>query len=189
MEIVKGLMSLAGNGFGLVGLAWAMATLQPLLLPYLLVGGIPLWLTSVKNSRDTFSTDRGLIQADRRRAYLRDVLTGKDHAKEVRAFGLADLIRRRHGLAYDEWLVERHLLLRRRRRRTLRAMTASAVLSIVFGALLLVLFLDARIGLPAAAAAAYGARQLRQRVDGLVFGWVPSTSPPSTSTTSRPSSP
>ncbi|MEA2932599.1 MAG: ATP-binding cassette, subfamily bacterial [Actinomycetota bacterium] len=167
MEIVKGVMSLAGDGIGLVGLAWAMATLQPLLLPYMLVGGIPLWLTSVRNSKDSFSTDLGLVEASRRRSYLRDVLTGKDHAKEVRAFGLAEPIRRRHGQAYDEWLEARRLLLRRRQRRTLRAMTVSTVLSVVFGGLLLVLFLDARIGLPAAAAAAYGVRQLRQRIDAL----------------------
>ncbi len=40
----------------------------------------------------------------------------------------------------------------------------------MFGGLLLVLFLDARIGLAAAAAAAYGARQLRSRVDSLITG-------------------
>ena len=133
MEIAKGVMSLGGNGFGLVGLTWAMATLQPAAARLRDRRRGPLWLASVQNSQDSFSSDLRLAEANRRRTYLRNILTGKAEAKEVRAFGLTDFVRRRYDQAYDHWIEERRRVLRRRRRRTLRAVAASSVLSIVFG--------------------------------------------------------
>ncbi len=170
MDIVQGLMAMAGSGFALVGLAWAMFALQPLLLPCLAVGASPLWLTSVRNVRDSFATDMRMVESTRRRRYLRGILTGRDEAKELRAFGLADSVRQRYDRVYDEWIEERRRLLRRGLRRTLRGVATGWLLSIVFGSLLLLLFLDSRIGLAEAAAAAFGARLLRNRVVTLISG-------------------
>jgi ATP-binding cassette subfamily B protein len=170
MEIVRGLIGLGGNAFGLVGLAVAMFTLQPVLLPFMAIAGIPLWMASVRNSRDAFRTDLGLVETRRRRAYLRDVLASREHADEVRAFGLVDVVRRRYDDEYDGWLEARARLKRRRLRRTLRALAVGSILSVGFGWMLLTLFLDARLGLSAAAAAVFGARQLRQRIDGVMSG-------------------
>jgi ATP-binding cassette subfamily B protein len=170
MEIVKGLLSLLGNGFGLVGLAWAMFTIQPALLPFLAVAGVPLWRASVRNSRDAFRTDLVLVESRRRQQYLRNVLSSRDHADELRAFGLAGVIRGRYDREYDRWMQARRELQRRRMIRTLKALGVGAVLTAALGCVLLALYLEARVDVSGAVVAVYGARQLRQRIDGVLVG-------------------
>jgi len=124
----------------------------------------------VRNSRDAFRTDLGLVESRRRQVYLRSVLSSRAHADEVRAFGLVEVIRRRYDVEYDRWMLARRRLQQRRLVRTLHALGVGWIVTIGLGGLLLTLFLDARLGLSAAAVAVYGARQLRHRIDGFLFG-------------------
>jgi ATP-binding cassette subfamily B protein len=170
MEIVNGVLGLLGNGFGLVGLVWAVFTVQPALVPLMVLGGIPLWLASLRNSRDAFRTDLELVESRRRRQYLRNILSSRDGADEVRAFALADAIRERYDREYDRWMQARRELQRRRMVRTLVALAVGSVLAVALLGVLLALYLEARLGLSAALVAVYGARQLRQRIGGVLSG-------------------
>jgi ATP-binding cassette subfamily B protein len=62
---------------------------------------------------------------DRERAYLASLLTQRDPAKEVRAFGLAGFLRARHDRLYDERIGE----MRRISARQLREMAAADLAS------------------------------------------------------------
>jgi ATP-binding cassette, subfamily B, bacterial len=104
---------------------------------------------------------------DRERGYLASLLTMRDPAKEVRAFGLVDALRSRHDRLYDERLAELRKVARRQTRFALLANLASALITGATLALLVVLALEGRMTLADAAAAAAAIVLLGQR---LIYG-------------------
>jgi ATP-binding cassette, subfamily B, bacterial len=91
----------------------ALIVLQPLLLPLVLVSIVPLVLIGRLGARRQFEFAKERVLGDRQRDYLRSVLTGKDEAKEVRAFGSGAELRSRYERLYDDYLKQ----LRRFRRK------------------------------------------------------------------------
>src|SRR5919201_1902353 len=89
LQMVNGLVGLAGAAVAAVGLVSALTSIQPLLLPLLLAGYVPLWIVAARNSGDFYAVMFGMTPNDRVRHYLQQVMTGRDPAKEVRAFRLA----------------------------------------------------------------------------------------------------
>ena len=67
---------------------------------------IPVWLATVRASRAVYRWNTTFTERDRRRAYLESILTRKDEAKELRAFGAAPFLRLRYDLLYDERITE-----------------------------------------------------------------------------------
>ena len=63
--------------------------MNPALLPLLILGGVPVLITSRRQSQLEFDFLARQTQSTRMRNYLTWVQTGRDEAKEVRAFGLA----------------------------------------------------------------------------------------------------
>jgi ATP-binding cassette, subfamily B, bacterial len=96
MQIVTGLIGLLGASVAATAIVIALATLQPLLLPLVLLGFVPLWFVSTRNSRDLYQFTRAMTPNDRERNYLRILLTRRDTAKEVRAFDTAAFLRKRY---------------------------------------------------------------------------------------------
>jgi len=100
------------------------------------IGYVPLWIVSSRNTRDFYEFNRGMTPNDRQRNYLQSILTRRDPAKEVRSFGTAGFLRERYDRLYDERIVELRLLARRRMRRSLlgslsaTAVTAATVLAL-----------------------------------------------------------
>lgn len=94
-QVTQGLVMGTGATLASLGLGAALMSLHPLLLPLLLLGGLPLVLTGRRESRLEF--DFAVRQADthRLREYLILLQTDRDAAAEVRAFGLAGELRRR----------------------------------------------------------------------------------------------
>jgi ATP-binding cassette subfamily B protein len=101
---------------------------------------------------------------DRERGYLASLLTGRDPAKEVRAFGLAGFLRSRHDRLYDERIAG----MRRVSTRQLRGMAvADLASSLTIGiaiALILWLAVSHHLALSAAAAGAAALVLLGQRL-------------------------
>ena len=54
IQIVNGLVGLIGAAVAATGIVLALAALQPLLLPLVLLGVVPLWFVSTRNSRDLY---------------------------------------------------------------------------------------------------------------------------------------
>jgi ATP-binding cassette subfamily B protein len=102
--VVSALMQLPANLAGLAAIVVALLILQPLLLPIVLLSMIPLALIARINGRQAFEFAKSRVLGDRQRDYLRGVLTGKDEAKEVRAFGVGIELRGRYERLYDDYL-------------------------------------------------------------------------------------
>ncbi|HET8682040.1 MAG TPA: ABC transporter ATP-binding protein [Micromonosporaceae bacterium] len=81
-------LSVLAVGVALVVVAWW-------LLPLLLVAALPSVRVALLQQRTHYALQVALMENRRVRSYLVQLLTGRDEAKEVRAFGLAGLLGRR----------------------------------------------------------------------------------------------
>src|SRR5215203_5824997 len=167
MQTVNGLLGLVGSIVTAGGILIALFALQPLLLPLVMLGYIPLWFVASKNSRDLYRFMHGMTPNERQRHYLERVLMGRDPAKEVRSFGLAGFLRGRYDHLYDERIAELRSLARRRMGRSLLGSLAGAAVTAGTVAVLAWLFVTGRMGLAAAGTAVFGLYQLGGRLRGL----------------------
>jgi ATP-binding cassette subfamily B protein len=167
IQMVNGLVGLFGSTVAAVGILIALSTLQPLLLPLVLLGLVPLWFVSARNSRDLYTFSRAMTPIDRKRDYLRALLTRRDTAKEVRAFDSTPFLRARYDRLYDQRIAELRALARRRTARALLgAVTSAGMTALTTGALAL-LYLSGRMTLAGTGAAVLGLYQLGGRLRGL----------------------
>jgi ATP-binding cassette subfamily B protein len=113
-QITYGLVGTIGAVVASIGLLVAIMLVQPALLPLLLIAGVPVLITSRRQSQLEFDFLARQTQSMRLRTYLTWVQTGRDEAKEVRAFGLARNFGKRLNSLYAEYLrdLAQHLLQR-----------------------------------------------------------------------------
>ncbi|WP_432570298.1 ABC transporter ATP-binding protein [Kineococcus sp. SYSU DK005] len=168
--VAQGLVGIVGGLVGSAGLCAALWALEPVLLPVLLLAGVPLFLLSRRGGRLEFDFAVAQTPAYRARAHLRDALVGRREAKEVRAYGLAPVLRGR----YEELAGAYERDLRRQVARRVRLAVAGqalTALSVVLTALLLLWLVGrGRLGLADAGAAAAAAPLLASRLQALVSG-------------------
>lgn len=169
-SLVFGLMNLSGSLFAVLGIAAYLAVQAPLLLALVAIGGVPVALVRRKLGQQSFDFFVAETESDRQRDYLRQVLTGRDEAKEVRAFNLGPPLRARFDHLYGEHL-GRYLAYMRRRvtLNLLGSVFTAAAAAVAIGALVWMLLTD-RIGVAAAAAVAAAVQQLTTRIQGLLTG-------------------
>jgi len=169
-QVTNGVITVIGATAAGVTLAITLATFNPLLLPLLLLSGIPIIITSRRESRLEFRFNVAQTQPQRQRTYTSILLTGRDEAKEVRAFGLARTLRARFNGLYDRYLddLKRHL-----RHRAGYNVTGQLVSAIVLGLTLLVLVWLISVGglsVATAGAALVAVRSLATQVQALAGG-------------------
>lgn len=170
MQLAAGLGTLTTSLLILVGIAGALVYLEPLLLPILIAGYIPLWYATTRNSKALFELVLSLTEDDRQRAYLQKVLSGRDEAKEVRAFALAPLLRRRYDKLYEERISKLRDVARQRLWRSLLAAFGTSGLTAVALGLLGFLYVDGHMSLASMGAAIAGILQLGGRMRSLADG-------------------
>ena len=166
-QICAQLATVGNASFIVIGVIVALGIIQPLLIPLVLVGFIPVLIATTRSSRELYDFAFGFAQHDRRMMYLDSLLTGKDPAAEVRAYGLYDFLLERHKAAAGERLGNVRRLARAEVRRVAAASGASAL---VRGATLVLvgwLMLSGHLSAAAAAVAAVGVQLLAGRLDGL----------------------
>ncbi|WP_067828795.1 ABC transporter ATP-binding protein [Actinomadura kijaniata] len=120
-QLVQGLGALSNALMGTAGVALALLTIEPLLVPATLLAGVPLWLAGLRSGQLLFDTLFRLTPAERERSYLLEILTNRRSAVEIRAFGLAPYLRGRWDRRTDERLAEIRGTAHRRLRITLAA--------------------------------------------------------------------
>jgi ATP-binding cassette, subfamily B, bacterial len=167
LQTVNGLLGLVGASVAAVGIVAALTTLQPLLLPLVAFGYLPLWIVSARNTRDLYGFMFRMTPNEREREYLRTILTRRGPAKEVRAFGIAGFLRSRYDRLYDRRIAELRALARRRTLRSLVAAASSAAVTAVTVGALAWLLVSGRMDLAAVGAAVFGLYQLSGRLRGL----------------------
>ncbi|MDQ3895973.1 MAG: ABC transporter ATP-binding protein/permease [Actinomycetota bacterium] len=170
LQLVNGLGTLTTSLVTLVGIAAALVALQPILLPFILLGYVPFWYASTRNSKALFQFVLDLTEQDRQRAYLQRLLSGRDEAKEVRAFGLAPLLRGRYQRLYDERIAKLRQVARRRLGRSLWAALGTSGLTVASLGLLGYLYVEGRMSLSELGAAVGGLLLLSGRLAGVAAG-------------------
>jgi ATP-binding cassette, subfamily B, bacterial len=168
-QVVEGLTGLAGATIGIAGITLALLALQPWLVPLVLAAGVPLLIAVAKGGELMFGFHHRMTEAERRRNYLYMLLSGKDAAKELRAFGLARFLRERFDRLYDEHMDELRKVARRRLRVAVLGNLATTVVLAGIVAALLVLALSGRIDLADAGTAAGAVFILGERLMNAVF--------------------
>jgi len=163
---VRALIGLMANVLSLLALGSVLATLEPVLLPFVVVATIPGLVVATRLTRARHRMHLRLSQDARREEYLVSILTGRDEAKEVRSFNLAPGLRALHD-GYARTRIDAHLeLARRSARERLAASAVSAVSTAAGIALLVWLVVDGRIDPAGAAAAAYAMQRIRTWLSG-----------------------
>jgi ATP-binding cassette subfamily B protein len=169
MQIVNGLLGLVGAAAAAAGVVLALASFQPLLLPLVLLGYVPLWIAASRNSRDYYDFAFQMTPNDRMRMYLQHLLLERNPAKELRAFQLAPFLRRRYDSLYDDRIAEARSVARRRTWRSLLgALTAASITAISVGALAW-LYVEDKMSLAATGAAIFGLYQLGNQLRSMHF--------------------
>jgi ATP-binding cassette subfamily B protein len=105
-QMVFGLQGLGRSMAGAIGAGAALLAVAPLLVPVALLALIPGWLASHHRGRAFYHFGFVMTPRDRERTYLASLLTARDPAKEIRAFGLAGFLRARHDRLYDERIAQ-----------------------------------------------------------------------------------
>jgi ATP-binding cassette subfamily B protein len=152
---------------GGVVIAFVLVTVQPLLIPALLVAGVPLAIAATRNSQALYDAMHAITPLNRERRYLQDVLTGRDEAKEVRSFGSAAYLRSRHDNRYREELAALREVSRLRSRRSVAAGLGASIITLAVLTVLIVLTVRGQIALADAAIGAVAVQQLAMRVRGV----------------------
>jgi ATP-binding cassette, subfamily B, bacterial len=163
-QMVFGLQGLGRSVAGAIGAGVALLAVAPLLVPVALLALIPGWLANHYRGRAFYDFGFVMTPRDRERGYLVSLLTARDPAKEVRAFGLAGFLRARHDRLYDERIAK----MRRISAQQLRVMAAADLASAATIGLAIagILWLAAshHLALPSAAAGAAALVLLGQRL-------------------------
>jgi ATP-binding cassette, subfamily B, bacterial len=131
IQMVDGLIGTIGAIASVAGIVVALLAIQPWLVPLLFLAGLPLLAGVMKAGQAMFGFHMRMTSIARARNYLYRLLTDKDPAREVRAFGLADYLTGRHTVLYEQHMTE----LRKTTRKRFRIAIASTLgLSAALGA-------------------------------------------------------
>ena len=163
-ELVYALLNLANLLATSVVVVGVLIGSVPEVLGALVLIAVPAILAARASARLAFQTTYELTPDDRLRFYLYRALTGRAEARELRVFGLADVLRERWDGLYDDRMRRIRELVRRDVLFNGLAALIGAVL--VAGVLLVVVqaAVDGRIGLDEAAVAIVGLQQLTTRL-------------------------
>lgn len=127
IEVVNSLTTLLTALLATLGIGIALFTMHALLLPLVIVAGIPVLLATLHNSRQTYEFEYLWTPRNRERAYLMELLTHKDTAQELRVFSATRFLRQRYDAVTDERLSRLRAFLRRRLRVGLAGMLGGSI--------------------------------------------------------------
>ena len=169
-QVTQGLIAMGGALAASIGVGAALVSISPLLLPLLVVGGLPVLLTSRRESRLEFDFSVRQTPALRLRQYLTLVQTGREEAKEVRSFGLGAWLHTRFSAVYGAYLSDLARHLRRRATLSVLGNLGSAVVLVLTLAALVWMILTDQVSVAGAGAAIVAIRMLATQIQALFAG-------------------
>jgi ATP-binding cassette subfamily B protein len=101
-SVVHSLVASVSGAVGLLGMAALLTALSPALVVIALASVLPIGILQRRVNREIYGFWTGAAGDDRRRQYLRELLTRPESASEVRAFGLAPELLSRHIRAIED---------------------------------------------------------------------------------------
>lgn len=165
-EIVEAVTQLTGAVVGGAVVAAVLATVEPWLVPAMLLAGVPVLVVAGRNSRAMFDAVAAITPLNREREYLQKVLTSRDEAKEIRALEATAHLRERYADRYAEEIAALRRLSRLRARRVLLAGLASTLITTAVLVLLVIASVRGRLTLADVAVGAVAVQQLGARLRG-----------------------
>ena len=135
LNMVFGLSGLSSAAIGVVGVSVALLAIEPLIIPMVLLVLLPAWLTASRRGWEFWRYFWRMTPRDRERNYLGQVLTGRDEAKEVRAFGLGQYLLGRWKALYEDRIGE---LRKVARRQLLYTLLSTLTIALLLGGTILV---------------------------------------------------
>ena len=168
VTVTTAIFGLLGGLLSVTALFGALLTIEPLLVPLLLVTGVPAVLLTRRAAKTEFDFAVRYTPVVRIRDYLRIVLGGREAAKEVRAFGAERALRTRHDIASGQLLKGVHSQVRRRQRYAIAVVLCSALVLAATLGLLLYFVATRRVTIAGAGAAVVAVRLLSSRLDQMV---------------------
>ena len=167
---VNALIGLVGSVLGFVARGSVLASLEPLLVPFVVIATLPGLFVDRRLRTARYRLHLKLLQDSRQEDYLVRVLTGRDEAKEVRSFNTSGWLRRRHDELADRRIAQQTALAMKSARERLLA-SALAALATGCGLVILVwLVVDGRLDPAGAAAAGYAMQRIRGWLAGAMRG-------------------
>jgi ATP-binding cassette subfamily B protein len=164
LQISMSLLGLVSTAASSLGIGIAILNVQPLLLPLVLFGYLPLWVAVGRNSSSLYSFSFGATPDDRARQVLTQILTDRRQAGEVRSFDLAGTLTQRWEDLYDVRLDGIRDMVRENDRRSAVSSVASALLVALTLGVLAALFLAGHLDVAATATGAIAIQQLGARL-------------------------
>ncbi len=128
VSIARGLVGMLSAVVTITGIAVVLLALSPYVLPLVLGACLPLWSANRRNGAAYYDFLYRMAGPDRLRRYLATLLTGREAAKEIRAFDLAGFIRHRYDQLYNERIRQLRKIAYRRMARLIVATLAGSSL-------------------------------------------------------------
>jgi ATP-binding cassette, subfamily B, bacterial len=170
VTVTEGLAGLLSGTAGLVFLVVALVSIAPEVLPVMLLGAPALWAVSRRGARLEYEFVLESTLVFRERVALRDLLTRREDAQEVRAYDSGPALRRWHDEKYDSYVQQLRRLVRRRVGLALLSAAVTVPVVVTMFGVLLWLVQSGRTSLAGAGAAAVAIRLLSGRIDQLTKG-------------------
>jgi ATP-binding cassette, subfamily B, bacterial len=167
VQMVNNVATFTSSLLACAGLATVLAAMQPLFLVLIAAAAIPLVVATLSNSRAAYIFEYALTANDRERTYLMELLTGRETAKELRAFSSTGYLRERYNALVAERLRELRKFLKRRLAVGLAGTTATAIATSAALASLAWLLESGRVDASTAVAAAMAMWMLSSRLSGI----------------------
>jgi len=164
LQISLGLLGITNSVVSVTGIAIALTAIEPLLLPLVVAGYVPLWIVARRNSEEMYRFAFGQTPGDRLRQHLEQALAGRGQAAETRAFGLSRFLLDRWDRSYAERIGEIAGVVHRHVRRSLLASGSTSLLQAGVFAVLVALLLSGRVDVAGTATAAIAIQQLAARL-------------------------
>ena len=170
LTLSQGLVQVISGLVGVAGLTVALVVIQPILVAVLLAGSLPLWLISRRTGRVEFHFRVGQTTQLRLNEYLISTLSGRSESKEIRAFDLGPVLKRRWLENYAGYLADYRAHVRRRLALGgLNALVTTVATSAALG-VLVGLIVSGRIGVASGGAALLAVRLLGGNLQQTFFG-------------------
>jgi ATP-binding cassette, subfamily B, bacterial len=167
IDLVNGLLSLMTGILMSLGIAVVLAMLQPILLVFVALAAVFPLLAAVQNGRQAYQFEYAMTPESRERLYVLELLTDRDPAKEIRAFGAGPFLRERWDALTNERLRQFRLFLRARLKVALVGSGAGMIGTVVALGALLYLLAHGSIPVASALTAGLAMQQLGSRLNSL----------------------
>jgi ATP-binding cassette subfamily B protein len=170
LQMTTGLLTVGSALLSSAAVGVTLALIEPFFLVLALVAVVPVTIVTLRVGRALFRFAVDQTPTDRERVYVQSLLTEKDSAKEIRAYGLGLHLKSR----YDDLYARRIAALRRLVRNRMVQGVGGSLLSAVIsgGALALLIFFvsDHRTSLAGAGAGAAALILLGSQLQALAAG-------------------